>query len=65
MSLTKNLHIYESLNGQFRVEAFNLFNHNNPSLIGTSYSTNPTSSFGHVTNSRDGRTLQLALKLIF
>jgi hypothetical protein len=63
MSVMKNIRIIESLNGQFRVEAFNLLNHNNPSTIGTSMST--SSTFGKVTGSRDGRTLQLAFKLNF
>jgi hypothetical protein len=63
MSLMKNVRIHEGVNGQFRAEAFNLFNHNNPSSIGTSM-TSP-STFGVVTNSRDGRTLELALKVNF
>lgn len=61
-AVIKNIRIYERLSGQFRVEAFNLFNHDNPSSIGTSITS---SSFGKVTNSRDGRTLQLAFKLNF
>lgn len=62
MALIKSVHIVERLGGQFRVEGFNLFNHNNPSVIGT---TVGSSTYGTVTNSRDGRTLQLAIKLNF
>src|SRR6266568_8982443 len=62
MSLMKNVHIFESLNGQFRVESFNLFNHTNPTTVG---STMGSSTFGKITNTRDGRTLQLAIKLNF
>lgn len=65
MALMKNIRIFEALGGQFRAERFNLFNHNNPSNIGTTYSTSPTSAFGRVTDTRDGRTVQLALKLNF
>jgi hypothetical protein len=62
LALMKNLQVVEKLNAQFRFEAFNLFNHDNPSSIGT---TMGSSTFGRITNTRDGRTLQLALKLIF
>lgn len=78
MSMMKNFNIFESLKGQFRVATFNLFNHNNPSTVGTSFSgTTPTvngvptdsvnaaSTYGRVTGSRDGRIMQLALKLTF
>ncbi len=65
LGLIKNFRIYERFGAQFRLESFNIFNHNNPSSIGTTFSTNPTSTYGKVTNSRDGRTLQLAVKLNF
>jgi len=63
MALLKNTRIRESLNLQFRAEAFNLFNHTNFQTVGTTLTT--TSTFGHVTAVRDPRILQLALKLNF
>jgi hypothetical protein len=63
MALLKNTRIRESLNLQFRAEAFNLFNHTNFQTVGTTLTT--TSTFGHVTAVRDPRILQLALKLAF
>jgi hypothetical protein len=63
MALLKNTRIRESMNLQFRAEAFNLFNHTNFQTVGTTLTT--TSTFGHVTAVRDPRILQLALKLAF
>jgi hypothetical protein len=63
MALLKNTRIRESVNLQFRAEAFNLFNHTNFQTVGTTLTT--TSTFGHVTAVRDPRILQLALKLNF
>jgi hypothetical protein len=65
MSLMKNFRMYRALHGQFRLATFNLFNHDNPSSIGTTYSTSPTSTYGKVTATRDGRTVQLAFKMTF
>lgn len=65
MSLMKNFRMYRALKGQFRLATFNLFNHDNPSSIGTSYSTSSTSTYGKVTGTRDGRTVQLAFKMTF
>jgi hypothetical protein len=65
MSLMKNFRMYRALHGQFRVATFNLFNHDNPSSIGTTYSTSSTSTYGKVTATRDGRTIQLAFKMNF
>ena len=63
ISVLKNFPIYESVNMQFRAEAFNALNRsifNNPN-------TSPTnSSFGRVTGTAaPARTFQLALKLTF
>ena len=63
MALLKNTRIRESMNLQFRAEAFNLFNHTNFQTVGTTLTT--TSTFGHVTAVRDPRIMQLALKLNF
>jgi len=63
MALLKNTRIRESVNLQFRAEAFNLFNHTNFQTVGTTLTT--ISTFGHVTAVRDPRILQLALKLNF
>lgn len=65
MSLMKNFRMYRALHGQFRLATFNLFNHDNPSSIGTSYSTSATSTYGKVTDTRDGRTVQAAFKMTF
>lgn len=61
-SLVKSTQLTERLNMQFRVDAFNLFNHTNFSTINT---TTTSSLFGQVTGTRDPRTLQLAVKFLF
>jgi hypothetical protein len=62
MALIKNTKLSESVALQFRAEAFNLFNHTNFSTVGT---TLGLSTFGKVTNTRDPRILQLAMKFSF
>jgi hypothetical protein len=62
MALAKNTNITETKQLQFRVEAFNLFNH--------AQFSNPTgeinsSQFGLVTSARAARILQLGLKFLF
>ena len=47
---------------QFRVEAFNLFNHVNFDAINSAFNN---SDFGQVTSARDNRQLQLGAKLYF
>jgi hypothetical protein len=65
MALLKNTQITESVQLQFRAEAFNVFNHaqfNNPSA---NFNDSGAGGFGYVTSARDPRIMQLALKLLF
>jgi hypothetical protein len=61
-SLVKNTVLTESLNLQFRAEAFNLFNHPNFNLP-DNFLGSPT--FGRITSSRDPRRIQFGVKLLF
>ncbi|MGI8917323.1 MAG: TonB-dependent receptor domain-containing protein [Pyrinomonadaceae bacterium] len=61
-SLVKNTNLTERVNLQFRVEAFNLFNHPNFNLP-DNFLGSPT--FGQITSARDPRHLQFGLKLLF
>jgi hypothetical protein len=61
-SVFKNIKIGERVNTQFRAETFNVFNHTNFDTVNTT-TTSPT--FGAITNTRDPRQIQLALKLNF
>jgi hypothetical protein len=66
-SMFKNLPIYERLTFQLRAEAFNLFNHANPSNPNST--GNPqlgTANFGTITSTQtDARVLQLVGKINF
>jgi hypothetical protein len=62
MALMKNTRLTEAVNLQFRLEAFNIFNHTNFLSIGT---TKGLATYGTVTNTRDPRIVQIALKLSF
>lgn len=66
-SMFKNFPIYERLTLQFRAEAFNLFNHANPSNPNSA--SNPqfgTANFGTITSTQtDPRVLQLVGKINF
>ncbi len=75
-SMFKNLHVFEHLTAQFRAEAFNLFNHPNPSNpnvtlpnvdpVTGQFNFTSGSTFGTVTSAQNtGRVLQLAAKLNF
>ncbi|HWX91262.1 MAG TPA: TonB-dependent receptor [Terriglobales bacterium] len=74
MALLKSTKITESKTLEFRVEAFNLFNHaqftNPDSEINDGYPIvgadgNLQGSFGMVSNARDPRIMQLGLKFLF
>lgn len=70
-ALTKTFPIHESMNLQFRAEAFKLFNNvifANPSANISNFNANPAlNNFGVINSTLDstGRILQLALKLNF
>jgi len=65
LALLKDTKITESMQAQFRAEAFNVFNHaqfNNPS---GNINNNFVGGFGYVTSALPARIMQLALKFIF
>jgi hypothetical protein len=65
MALLKDTRITESVQAQFRAEAFNVFNHaqfNNPS---GNIDNNFVGGFGYVTSARPARIMQIALKFVF
>ncbi len=64
MSLIKRTKIKESLNLEFRAEAFNVFNHTNFFVSNEGNDINST-TFGRLTTTFDPRILQFALKLNF
>ncbi len=73
ISLFKTTTIHKNLALQFRVEAFNAYNHVNLGVPNTIYTpsnstttaTNTNGSFGTITSAADARDIQLALKIIF
>jgi hypothetical protein len=69
-SMIKNTHIRERMNLQFRAEAFNLDNHTNLGFVNGGFSPgangqNASSTFGTITSSRNARSLQFGMKLLF
>jgi Carboxypeptidase regulatory-like domain/TonB-dependent Receptor Plug Domain/TonB dependent receptor len=62
VSLAKDTHIFENLNAQLRLEAFNVFNHTEFSQIDTGIGS---STFGQAITTYDPRILQVALRLSF
>ncbi len=52
---------------QFRIEAFNVFNHTNFARIGITLPAfgSTSSTYGKVTSTRDPRIMQVAVKLNF
>src|SRR5262249_27640304 len=74
LSAVKRTKITERLSNEFRVEAFNLFNHPNFAQPSATMPTNPATpgSFGQITATRfptgdsgSSRQLQFALKFLF
>ncbi len=62
-TMAKNIRFKETRQVQFRAEMFNIFNHTN---YRTFTSTNVTSTaFGQIGTTRDPRTMQMALKILF
>jgi hypothetical protein len=64
LSLIKRTKIKESLNLEFRAEAFNVFNHTNFFVSNEANDIN-SQTFGRLTTTFDPRILQFALKLNF
>ena len=70
LALFKNFKIRERVNTQLRFEAYNVFNHTQFNAVGTSAQWDQsgaqvTTSFGKITNARDPRIMQMALRLQF
>jgi hypothetical protein len=70
MSLFKNIPIGERFRGQFRVEAYNLWNHTQFTTVNTSATFNTAGvqtngTFGQYTAAANPRQLQLALRVSF
>jgi hypothetical protein len=73
-SVAKDFKIWEALNFQFRVDAFNVINHTNfqaPSgsltvtEVGTAATFATSSSFGKITGTQPNRTMQLSARFFF
>lgn len=67
LSLFKNIKFSERVRMQFRVEAFNVWNHTNWRNVDSTYTPPETEgrTFAQVTSARDPRNVQLGLKLNF
>ncbi len=65
MGLSKNLRLTESTALQFRIEAFNVFNHAQffgPQAVDGNISS---ATFGEIVNATAPRLVQMGLKLVF
>jgi hypothetical protein len=62
LDVFKNVNVTEHTHLQFRVEAFNLWNHTNWQTINT-YDTGPT--FGEITSDRDPRQMQVGARFFY
>jgi hypothetical protein len=65
MALSKNLPVTESKSLEFRVEAFNIFNHSQfygPTSVNGNINS---SSFGQVVSAASPRLMQVAVKFTF
>jgi hypothetical protein len=70
LAVFKNFTIKERLTAQFRAEAYNVFNHTQFTTVGTKpiwdrSGLQTSADFGKVTDARDPRILQLAIRLQF
>jgi hypothetical protein len=68
MALLKDTKITESMQLQFRAEAFNIFNHaqfDNPSTAIGDVDNMVPGGFGYITSAQNPRIMQIALKLLF
>src|SRR5580658_3413810 len=65
MALLKDTQITESVQAQFRAEAFNVFNHAQFMNPSGNFNNSVQGGFGFVTGARDPRIMQLALKFLF
>ena len=71
ISLFKNFHLAESFRGQFRLEAYNAFNHTQFNSVNTNAQFDPATgalmnlAFGQLNGARLPRRMQLALRLSF
>jgi hypothetical protein len=68
MALLKDTKITESMQLQFRAEAFNIWNHAqfyNPSTAIGNVDNTGRGGFGYITGAQNPRIMQLALKLLF
>ncbi len=63
MSLMKEFHPRESIGLQFRLEAFNVFNH--PNWGGPDTFIDDTGNFARISSSTSPRIVQLSLSLSF
>ena len=73
-SVSKDFKIYERLNFQFRVDAFNVINHTNftapsgsltVSEVGTTATFATSSGFGKITGTQPNRTMQISGRFFF
>jgi hypothetical protein len=62
LSVHKYFNLTERLKAQFRAEFFNLFNY---PLLNNPDTTVVDGNFGRITDARDPRIIQLAMKLTF
>jgi len=65
MALLKDTRITESMQVQFRAEAFNVFNHAQFMNPSGQVDNTGQGGFGYVTGARDPRIMQVALKFLF
>jgi len=67
ISLAKTFKLKDPLNLEFRSDFFNAFNHTQWNAVSVTYPFDPNTNipFGQIEGARDGRIIQLALKLIF